>query len=418
MSTAPIKLLAAAALGAALTAAVLHFQPRPQQQHDQQAAPAAAQSARRVLYWYDPMKPDQHFEKPGKSPFMDMALLPRYADEGASDPGIAIDPGLQQTLGIALVTVERGTLEDDLRAVGTLVYDPRAVAVVQARANGFVERVYDHAPGDVLAAGAPLADLLIPEWAGAEREFIALLGTHDEALLAAARSRLALAGLPPALIRRIEETRTPRDTVTVTAPLAGAITALNVRAGMTVSAGQTLAEIAALDRVWLEAAVPETEGAGLAAGTPLEVRLRARPGEAIAARVESVLPAADATTRTLTLRAALPNPARTLRPGLLAEVTIRRPAGEHLLVPSNAVIRRGEENIVIVADDAGRLHPQLVTLGREAGERVAVEAGLEAGQRIVRSGQFLIDSEANLRGVLARLPQAREPHTGHTDHTP
>lgn len=414
------RVAAVAACFAIVAVGAYSFFSRP---HEPTMPAAARPDARRVLYWYDPMKPGQHFDQPGKSPFMDMELLPKYADEAAATTGIAIDPTLRQNLGLAFATVERGMLADDLRAVGTLVFDPRAVAIVQARANGFVERVYDHAPGDVLAAGAPLADLLIPEWVGAEREFLALLDTGEEKLIAAARSRLALAGLPPALIRAVEETRAPRNVVTVSAPFAGAITTLSVRSGMTVSAGQTLAEIAALDRVWIEAAVPEAKAGRIEAGTPIEVRLRALPDQVIAAKIESVLPAADTATRTLTLRAALPNRERRLRPGLLAEVTIRRPAGEHLIIPASAVIRRGEENLVIVADEAGRLHPQIVTLGREAGDRVAVEAGLDAGQHIVRSGQFLIDSEANLRGVLARLPAAAVPpdpaaHAGHAGSAP
>ena len=140
-------------------------------------APMAAPAApRKPLYWYDPMVPAQHFDKPGKSPFMDMELIPRYADAGADTaaPGVKIDPATVQSLGVRLVAVERGGFAQALDTTGVLDFNQRQVAIVQARAAGFVQRVYGHAPGDIVAAGAPIADLLIPSWGGAQAEYLAV----------------------------------------------------------------------------------------------------------------------------------------------------------------------------------------------------------------------------------------------------
>ncbi|OYX10117.1 MAG: efflux transporter periplasmic adaptor subunit, partial [Sphingomonadales bacterium 32-68-7] len=142
---------------------------------------------RRVLYWYDPMVPSQHFEQQGKSPFMDMQLVPRYADEGEAEPGVRIDPARTQNLGVRVTTARMGTLDSRFTATGTIDFNERDVAIVQARASGFVQKVHGRAPGDVIAAGAPLVDLLVPEWGGAQAEYLAVRRTGDEALTSAAR---------------------------------------------------------------------------------------------------------------------------------------------------------------------------------------------------------------------------------------
>ena len=164
---------------------------------------------RKPLYWYDPMQPNQHFDKPGKSPFMDMQLIPMYADEAPEGGAgsIRIDPDTVQNLGVRTTEVERGVLSMSLDAVGTLGFNQRDIAVIQARANGFVAKVYARAPGDVIGRDAQIVDLLVPEWAGAQTEFLALLKSGDRDLIDAARQRLLLLGMPPELIRQVEATR-------------------------------------------------------------------------------------------------------------------------------------------------------------------------------------------------------------------
>jgi Cu(I)/Ag(I) efflux system membrane fusion protein len=375
------------------------------------APPAAAEPGRKVLYWYDPMVPAQHFDKPGKSPFMDMQLQPKYADDGAGEAagGVRIDPARTQNLGLRLATVERGTLPSGIAATGTIDFNERDVAVVQAKAAGFVQRVYGRAPGDVVGAGAPLADLLVPEWAGAQAEFLAVRRTGDPALIGAARQRLQLLGMPPALVAAVERSGTVRNVMTVTMPTGGVIKTLSVRNGMTIAAGQTLAEVNGLSRVWLNAAVPEAQAGQVRLGEAVTAALAAYPGETFTGRVTAILPQTQAESRTLTVRVELPNPGGRLKPSMFATVQFGGMSTPALLVPSEALIRTGKRTLVMLAQPGGRYLPAEVTVGREAGDRTQVLAGLSEGEKVVASGQFLIDSEASLSGVRARQATSAAP---------
>lgn len=361
-----------------------------------------AGSHAQVLYWYDPMVPQHRFDRPGKSPFMDMDLVPRYANQDGDAAPISINAGVTQNLGVRLATVRRGPLASRIDAVGVLGYNARDVALVQTRAGGFVERVYRHAPGDLIEKGAPLADLLIPEWAAAQEEYLALRRAGDPALLDAARQRLRLAGMPASTISRLERSGKIDATISVIAPLAGVLQELEVREGMTLAAGAPLARINGLDSVWLEVAVPEAQSAGIQVGQQAAARLPALPGQVIEGEVSAVLPEASAASRTLRVRVQLPNPEGRLRPGLTAQVALA--GGETaavLLVPSEAVIRTGRRALVMLAEADGRYRPVEVETDRESGSHTAILRGLEEGQQVVASGQFLLDSEASLRGIVA-----------------
>ncbi|TWC37013.1 Cu(I)/Ag(I) efflux system membrane fusion protein [Pseudomonas sp. SJZ079] len=356
-----------------------------------------------VLYWYDPMYPQQKFDQPGKSPFMDMQLVPRYADEGGDSAAVTIDSSITQNLGMRLAPVTRGTLSNSLEAVGNLTFNSRDIAVVQARSGGFVERVYARAPEDLLAAGAPLADLLVPEWVSVQEDYLALRDAGAPELLAAARQRLRLAGMPAELIARLERSAKVQSLWTVTSPITGVLQELSVREGMTLAAGQTLATINGLRSVWLDVAVPEAEALGLQPGQMVEARLPAFPGEVLQGSIDAILPEANLDSRTLRVRVELANPEGRLRPGLTAQVRLTRATEQNaLFVPSEAVIRSGRRALVMLADGKGRYRPLEVRLGAEAGGKTQILQGLEEGQQVVASGQFLLDSEASLRGILAQ----------------
>ncbi|MEA3221165.1 efflux RND transporter periplasmic adaptor subunit [Immundisolibacter sp.] len=386
------------------------------------APPGDAAGARReVLYWYDPMYPQQRFERPGKSPFMDMELVPRYADEGvdpaAGQGGVKIDPVLTQNLGMRLATVERVSLVAHVDASGIVGLNGRAVAVVQSRAAGFVERVWPLAPGDVIAAGQALAQLRVPAWTAAQHEFIAVRGADDAALLAAARERLLSLGMTLAEVRALERGDAVQARHTVRAPIGGVLESLDVRAGMTLAAGQTLARINGLDPVWLEVAVPEAQARQVTVGARAEAHLAAAPGETVVGRVTALLPTLNDATRSLRVRVELPNADGRLRPGQSAQVRLLGDdADTALAVPTEAVIRTGRRALVMVAGDGGRYRSQEVTLGPELGDKTVIRAGLDEGQQVVASGQFLVDSEASLLGIgvgpAADRPVAA-PHSGH-----
>ncbi|UZM12586.1 efflux RND transporter periplasmic adaptor subunit [Pseudomonas kielensis] len=365
---------------------------------------------RKALYWYDPMYPQQKFDKPGKSPFMDMQLVPQYASGAGDRATVSIDPSLTQNLGLRFATVSRGIFDSSLDVTGVLGFNERDVAVIQARTTGFVERVYAHAPGDVLKANAALADILVPEWAAAQTEFLALKRNGDADLLAAARQRLRLTGMPAALITQVERGGKVQPYLTLTSPIGGVLQELNVRAGMTVATGDTLARVNGLSSVWLAVAVPESDAGSITVGQAVEVRLPAFPGTMLSGKVSAILPETNPDSRTLRVRVELPNPDGRLRPGLTAQVRLNRSSGQSVLwVPSEAVIRTGRRALVMLAEDAGRYRPVEVHLGQESDGKTAIVKGLEEGQKVVTSGQFLLDSEASLKGIVASSEEASLP---------
>lgn len=371
---------------------------------NQNHASMAPSADRQALYWFDPMYPNQHFDKPGKSPFMDMQLVPKYANEASDAASVRIDPGIIQNLGVRTTLVERGIFSQPLEAVGSIGFNQRNVAVMQARAGGFVARVYARAPGDVLERGAPLVDLLIPEWSGAQAEFLALLKTGNREFVEAARERLRLLGMTTELIERVESNGEPQTTVTIRTPIAGAIESLDVREGMTVSSGAALAKINGLQTMWLEAAIPEAQGSVVKVGKSVEARLTAYSDQVFTGKVISILPETNAETRTLRIRIELPNRDGRLRPGMFAQVRLEAGKPESVLyVASEAIIRSGSRNVVLLVDGQGRFTPTEVRVGSDADGKTVVLEGLSEGQKVVASGQFLIDSEASLKGVLARL---------------
>ena len=354
-----------------------------------------------VLYWYDPMVPGQRFDEPGKSPFMDMMLVPKCAGE-AAEAGVRIDPGLVQNFGIRTAAAEFGVLEPEITVTGVLAYNSRDVAIVQPRAGGYVQSTYGLAKDDVVGRGAPIVDILVPDWGGAQREYLAVLDTGDAALADAMRQRMRLLGMTDAMIASVARTRRAQTTITVTAPAGGAVTMLGVRPGMTVMEGQTLAEITGFSPIWLEASVPETQAANVRQGQTVSATLAAFPHERFAGRITAILPSADAASRTITVRAELPNPRGRLKPGMFAQVSLSPDTRRALLVPSEAVIRTGRRNLVMLKRDEGAFLPAEVEIGREANGRTEILAGLAEGEEVVTSGQFLIDSEASLAGIDVR----------------
>lgn len=375
--------------------------------HDATAtAVDAADAERKALYWYDPMVPDQHFDKPGKSPFMDMQLVPKYADEVASS-GVRIAPGVQQNVGIRIARVDIGTLVSELRVPATLTWNLREESVVSARVDGLVTRLHVKAPFERVRRGQALATVLAPDWSSALAEAQALGEARSESareLRSAAQQRLRVLGVSG---------RGGRNGVTLTVPADGVVSEVLVREGQAVMAGAPLFRINGTGALWLEAAIPQASVAGIGPGTPVEATIAAVPGETFAGTVEAMLPQIDSGSRTQRARIVLRNPQGRLVPGMFADVRLRPEGGASVpLVPNEALIATGSDSRVIVVDEDGEgntFQPVRVRTGRSGGGRTEILDGLKGGERVVVSGQFLIDSEASLSGVLARLPAPERP---------
>ena len=373
------------------------------------ASSATAQGERKVLYWHDPMVPNTRFDKPGKSPFMDMQLVPVYADE-AGGAAVTVDPVVSQNLGIRLGTVEKTVFQPNLPAVGSVAFDERLVEVVPARVDGYVTRLHVKAPLQRVHRGEALADIVAPAWLEAQEEYLALLDAQSErgvAIRDAARRRLTVLGVPEAAILAIEKQRKTNASATLSAPIDGVVTELAVREGTAFAAGTVLFRINGLQTVWVNAQIPEAQVSMITPGSAVTAQATAWPGAQFEGTVAALLPEVDAQTRTLPVRVVVENAEKKLAPGMFVSLEFAgQDDREQLVVPSEAVIVTGERSVVIVAREGGGFDVAEVTVGADAQGKSAILSGLEAGQKIVLSGQFLIDSEASLKSTVSRMSTA------------
>ncbi len=365
-------------------------------------------TGRAILHYHDPMVPGKKFDAPGKSPFMNMMLVPAYAGSEGADPGsVTVSSRIQQNLGLRTAQVTESTLAPQVSAVGSIAYNEREQAVVQARAMGFVEKLHVRATLDRIAKGQPLVELHVPDWVAAQEEYLALRrrqGSDLAPLVDGARQRMRQAGMSEEQIRQVEATGQLHTRVTLNAPIGGVLAELMVREGMTVMPGMTLARIHGVSSVWANAEVPESQSALLRPGANVKATSPALPGEVFEGRVQALLPEVNADTRTLKARMELANPRGRLVPGMFVQMELSAQGADKVrVVPSEAVIQTGRRAVVMLAEDDGRFRPVEVQVGREVGGQTEIRRGLSAGQRVVTSGQFLIDSEASLRGLEARL---------------
>jgi membrane fusion protein, copper/silver efflux system len=391
------------------------------------AADRAAQGGpdgRKVLYWHDPMVPGQRFDKPGKSPFMDMQLVPVYADTDAGGAGsVSISPEVRQNLGIRVAEARTEALAPPLSAVGSVAYNERDVALVQARADGYVEKLLVRAPLDPVRKGQALALLYNPDWVAAQEEFLAAKRMEAgplPGLVDASRQRMRLAGMREEHIRQVESSGRVQARTTIVAPIAGVVSELTAREGMTVAAGAPMFRINGVSTVWVNAEIPEALAGQLRPGNAVAVQVKALPETTLTGTVSAILPQIDSATRTLQARVELANPGNRLVPGMFATIhftpNARAPA---VTIPSEALIQTGKRSVVMLALGEGKFRPVDVEIGLEANGRTEILRGLDAGQKVVVSGQFLIDSEASLRAVQTRAASAEpasKPDTAQAVH--
>jgi membrane fusion protein, copper/silver efflux system len=361
-------------------------------------------TGRKVLYWQDPMVPGQRFDKPGKSPYMDMQLVPVYADEAGTDGGVKVSPTVQQNLGIRYAVVKREDSRDTIEVVGTTQFDESNAEVIQSRVTGYIERLSARAPMQRVKRGQAIATLFVPDWIAPQEEYLALKRSGNETLANAARQRMRAMSVPDGFIAQLDRTGQVQRNLTLTSPVNGVITELTVREGAMVSPGMTVAKVSGLDKVWLLAEVPEALAGAVRPGMSVEANTSNGGGQKVSGKVREILPGVSQSTRTVQARLELDNRDGSLTPGLLMRVRLgsEKPVSR-LLVPIEAVISTGRRSVVLVAGENNAIQPVEVTAGRDFGDNTEILNGLTEGQKVVASGQFLIDSEASLRSVLPKL---------------
>jgi RND family efflux transporter MFP subunit len=384
--------------------------------------PTAA-GEKKVLYWYDPMKPEVHFDHPGKSPFMDMQLEPKYAEEapdaaasGTSPPGllvVKIPLERRQEIGVTTAKVERRSVGGAIETNGVVAEDEGRVRAVNAKFSGYIEKLYVDRTGQPVRQGQPLLSVYSPDLVATEREYLLALenarrlsgssstetASDARALVEATRQRLRFWDIPSAEIDRIERSGQVSKDLELASPVAGIVLKKDALPGMAITAGMPLYTIADLSTVWVLADVYQSELATVSAGNSAQVSAPFLPGESIRGRVDFIYPTFSEETRTVKVRVVLSNPKGLLKPGMYVRVSLVGKGTEALSVPRSALIPTGERQIVFVEQSPGVFAPREVKTGVQGKDVVEILSGLAAGEMVVTSANFLIDSESRIDAI-------------------
>jgi Cu(I)/Ag(I) efflux system membrane fusion protein len=364
---------------------------------------AEEQKEPEILYWVAPMDPGFRRDGPGKSP-MGMDLVPVYAEQESDSDAIHISAAVEQSLGVRTSKAERRSLWRKVEATGYVGFDETRVSQINLRTEGWIERLLVKNEGERVKKGQLLFEFYSPQLINAQKEFLQIKRRNDSQMLSAASEKLLALGMVQADIRRLEKTSKASNTVQVLAPQDGTVTSLNVKEGIFVKPATEIMSLADLSSVWLQAGVFESQADWVTESQSAEAYLNYMPGEVFSGRVDYVYPVLDPKTRTLQVRLRFDNPGERLKPNMYARVTIFGKSHPGALsIPREALIPGQDADRVVVALGGGKYTVQEVISGIESGNWVEIIAGLEAGDEVVTSAQFLIDSEASLAGSIHRL---------------
>jgi Cu(I)/Ag(I) efflux system membrane fusion protein len=368
--------------------------------------------------YHCPMHPSVVQDHPGECPICSMTLVPgpppaARPDAGRATPGLAaldLTPERIQLIGLRTAPVERAALAGELRTVGVVSARESGLWQVNARFGGWIERLLVAETGARVTRGQLLATIYSPEVLKAEEELLVTRGwaTGGDPVTRNlgdnARRRLELLGVAGPDIEALLRAGRPTASVPLRAPASGYVVTKNAVAGLAIQPGTVLFEIADLSTVWVTAEVYESDLARVRVGQPARLTLTAFPGETHTGTVKRLLPTLDGQTRTLRVRLELPNridrEGPRLRPGMSGTVTLALPTTSGLMVPAEAVVDTGEARYVFVAGPNGHFEPRAVTVGARAQGRVEILRGLAEGERVVTTGNFLVDSESRLRAAV------------------
>jgi Cu(I)/Ag(I) efflux system membrane fusion protein/cobalt-zinc-cadmium efflux system membrane fusion protein len=370
-------------------------------------AAAAPSGERKIKYWQAPMDPTYIRDEPGKSP-MGMDLVPVYEDDMGGDDGfVKIRPGIVQQMGVETAPVERTTVFRHVRTIGEVEVGEDELSVVNLRFSGWVEKIHADKTGDLVKQGQRLFDIYSPELVAAQEEYLLALRTQgpDSSLARSARRKLELWDVTSRDIDHIAQTGASTRTIPIRAPQAGYLLHKNVVEGARIKAGTDLYRIGNLDRIWVTAEIYEADSPWVEVGQPAQMELTNIQGEVIGGEVSYIYPTLNPISRTLSVRLEFDNPGIRLKPGMFATVHIQYQQQDDVVaVPSEAILDSGRRKLVFVAHGRGSYEPREVTTGL-VGDRSLTEvvSGLEAGELVVVSGQFLLDSESQLNEALRKI---------------
>jgi len=404
-----------------------------QQVHDG-GAPAAANASRgerTILYWYDPMHPQYHSDKPGPAPDCGMEMVPLYADAAVAQQNlpsgaVQISPYRQQLTGIRTAAASRRTLTREIRTVGIIQPDETRVHKVHVKFSGWVDKLFVNFTGQAVRVNDPILAIYSPDLVSTQAEYLlawrgeqqlqgspfAEAATNSQTLLDAARRRLLLWDITPQQIRALQEAGQPQTSVTLHSPASGYVTVKDVYEGLYVTPEMTLYTLTDLARVWVLIDVYESETPFVRIGTPVKLTLRSYPGEPMVGMVTYVYPYLDNQTRTNKVRVELDNRDLRLKPEMYASAEIQATLEEHVVVPRDAVLDSGTRQIVFVAAADGHFEPRTVRLGQRTDNDVEILEGVTAGEQVVVAANFMVDSESQLKAALEAMGGMGEGH-GH-----
>jgi len=388
--------------------------------------PASKQASKAKVIYRCPMHPGYTSEKPGDCPICGMKLVPVQKEQQvaqtpsagnvavAGQAAVQLSPEKQQLIGVRTGVVERMPLTKIIRTVGQITADETRISRVFTKVEGWVDKLYVNFTGDQVRKGQPLLSIYSPELVATQEEYLLALRAQKRlkespfeevaeggrSLLAASRRRLELWDVPESEIRRIEKAGQPIKTITLYAPTSGFVMEKSVLEGQKVDSATSLMAVADLSGVWMQAEFYEADVPLVHVGERAKVTVNSYPGKSWSGTIDYVYPAVDPQTRTLRARLRIANPGMVLRPGMYANVMIENRLGYQLTVPQEAVLNSGERKIVFLDRGNGYFEPREVVTGQTADDRIEIRSGLEPGERIVTSGNFLIDSESRLKSAI------------------
>jgi membrane fusion protein, copper/silver efflux system len=388
---------------------------------------ASEQAGHAILYYQDPQDPKYHADKPGLNPETGDTLEPVYADAPAVPPGaIKISTERQQLIGVKFATVELSGQARSIRAVGKVTFDETRVSHVHTRIDGWIEKVFVDFTGDFVKQGQPMLTIYSPEMLATQQELLlaarardlmrdnplASAAEHGNSLFEAAKRRLELWQLNDDQIDQVLRTGQPIHSITLFAPASGFVTERKAFPNQKVTPDTDLYTITDLSRIWIVADVFESDITSIKVGDATYVSFPNGNTPPLGAKVTYIQPQVDAMTRTLKVRLDAPNPGLRMKPDMYVNVEFGIAGAKELVVPAEAVLDTGDRQTVFVDLGNGYLEPRPVVVGERYGDRVAITRGLSAGERVVSSGTFLIDSESQLKAAAGGMGAPQHQHGG------